>query len=89
MLSVLIFTWAEYQPLHLDQRFSTFLTPRLEALEASSSCATDATTITSLSLLLHYCTFATVMNCNINIRIFLWSVATPVKGLFDPQVENH
>lgn len=44
---------------------------------------------------LNYCHFATVMNCNVNIRVFQWSWATPVKGPLDsqrrhdPQVESH
>lgn len=36
-------------------------------------------TIASLSLLFHSCNFATIMNCNVNICIFRWSLKTPVK----------
>jgi hypothetical protein len=37
-----------------------------------------------ISVTIHNCNFATVMNNNANIYY-----VTPIKGSFDPQVENH
>ena len=36
-------------------------------------------------LLFHTYHFATVMNCDVNICVFQWSKAGPMKGSFDPQ----
>lgn len=61
----------EHGYVYLNQWFSTFLVPRHVTPN-----------IKLFSLLLYNCNF-TVMNLNANICVFRWSLATPVKGLFD------
>lgn len=69
-------------PMELVQLLPT---PNAATLEYSFSCCSDPTHKIIFSALLPNCDFATVKNCNVNIRR-----ATLVKGSFDQllRVEN-
>lgn len=83
--------FASLAPVYLE----TYALARTVVLKLPNAYVVVPPSTKLVLLLLHNCSFATVMDHNANICGFRWSRVTPVKAPFDlqasgdPRVENH